>query len=351
MAGVKDPIMFGLVHDFFQVYLTKMQNRSPNTVTAYREALSALFDFVKADKGVCLSDVTFEMVDHKILAKFLDHLENERGCTIETRNHRLNRIRAFYKYAAKMEPTAVVHRAEILKVPLKKSTKPDIIEYMSDDAVKAILAQPDAKTEKGLRDQFLMILLYDTAARIQEIMDLRLRDIQLGKTPKVTLHGKGGKTRIVPLMENTVKHLKNYVSAFHPGEGAYSEQYLFYVIRHGHKNKMHHDTARKFIYSYGVEAKKQCPDVPDVVHPHLWRHTRSMALYQRGMDLTLLAQWLGHTSVDTTRMYYAKADTEQKRQAIANATDKNSPLASKLSTDRYTVNDDEMLKQLYGLKG
>ena len=149
-----------------------------------------------------------------MLAKFLDHLENERGCSIETRNHRLNRIRAFYKYAAKMEPTAVIHRAEILKVPLKKSVKPDIIKYMSDDAVKAILAQPDAKTQKGLRDQFFMVLLYDTAARIQEIMDIKICDVQPGKTPKVTLHGKGGKTRIVPLMESTMEHFQNYKNVF-----------------------------------------------------------------------------------------------------------------------------------------
>ena len=351
MAGVKDPIMFGLVHDFFQVYLSKMLNRSPNTIIAYREALGALFDFVKADKGICLSEVTFEMIDHMMIAKFLDHLEIGRGCTIETRNHRLNRIRAFYKYAAKMEPTAVIHRNEILKVPLKKSTKPDIVEHMSEDAVKAILAQPDATTKKGLRDQFFMILLYDTAARIQEIMGIRFCDIKLGKTPKVTLHGKGGKTRIVPLMESTVEHFHNYAKVFHPGEGTYSEQYLFYVVRHGQKNKMHHDNARRFIYDYGVAAKKQYHEVPDVVHPHLFRHSRAMHLYQHGMELTLLAQWLGHAKIETSRIYYGKqADTEQKRRAIANATDKNSPLASKLNADRFTVSDDDILKQLYGLK-
>lgn len=349
MAGVKDPIMFGLVHDFFQIHLTKMLNRSPNTVIAYREALSALFDFVKADKNISLSEITFEMIDHKMVAKFLDYLETVRGCSVETRNHRLNRIRAFYKYAAKMEPTAVIHRAEILKVPLKKSQKPDIIEYMSDDAVKAVLSQPDVKTEKGLRDQFLMVLLYDTAARIQEIMDIQLRDFQLERTPKLTLHGKGGKTRVVPIMESTLEHLKNYLSVFHPDENDYSEQFLFYVARHGEKKKMHHDTARRFIFAYGVEAKKKCPDVPDVVHPHLWRHTRSMGLYQRGMDLTLLAQWLGHAKVETTQIY-AKADTEQKRRAIANATDENSPLASKLNAERFTISDDDILKRLYGLK-
>ena len=348
--GIKDPILFTLVHDFFKVQLPKLSNSSQNTIKAYRESLDALFDFIKSEKHITLCDITFEMIDRHMLLRFLDYVEIVRGCSIETRNHRLNRIRAFYKYAAKMELTAVIHRNEILKVPLKKSSKPDIIEYMSEDAVKAILAQPDATTKKGLRDQFFMILLYDTAARIQEIMDIRLYNIHLGKSPTITLHGKGGKTRVVPLMESTIEHFKNYADIFHPGEGIYSEQFLFYTIRNGQKNKMHHDTARRFIFDYGVAAMKTCSDVPDNVHPHLWRHTRSMNLYQRGMDLTLLSQWLGHANLETTRRFYAKADTEQKRRAIEKVTDSLGPLAKKLDPERFTINDDDLLKQLYGLK-
>ena len=348
--GIKDPLLFSLVHDFFKVQLPKLSNNSRNTIYAYRESLEALLDFVKSERSINLCDITFEMIDRHMLARFLDHLETVRGCSVETRNHRLNRIRAFYKYASKMEPTAVIHRNEILKVPVKKSVKPDIIEYMSEDAVKALLDQPNVMTEKGLRDQFFMILLYDSAARIQEIMDIRLREIQLGKAPTVTLHGKGGKTRVVPLMESTVGHYMNYRGIFHPDEGIYSEQFLFYTIRNGQKNKMHQDTARRFIFDYGVAAKERCQDVPDKVHPHLWRHTRSMNLYQRGMDLTLLSQWLGHAGIETTRRFYAKADTEQKRHAIERATDSSGPLSEKLNAERFTVTDDELLKRLYGLK-
>ena len=349
MAGVKDPILFGLVHDFFKEDLTRLKNRSPNTVYAYREALSALFDFVQVKNRISLSEIAFEMIDRKMLADFLDYLEAERGCSVETRNHRLNRIRAFYKYAAKMEPIAVAHCNEILKVPLKTTNKPDIIEYMSDAAVKALLTQPDTKTKNGLRDQFLMIMLYDTGARIQELLGIRLCDMRLAGTPKVTLHGKGGRVRTVPLMQSTAEHFKNYVKVFHLGEGGYSEQYLFYVARAGKVQKMHHDTARRLIHGYGVSAKCVCPDVPDKVHPHLWRHTRAMHLYQRGMELSLISQWLGHAKLETTRIY-ARADTERKRQAIANATDADSPLAAKLNAERFMVSDDELLKQLYGLK-
>jgi len=346
---IKDTVLWTLVHDFFKEQLPKLSNKSPNTIYAYRESLEALLDFVKSEKSVSLSEITFEMIDRHMLSRFLENLETVRGCCIETRNHRLNRIRAFYKYAAKMEPTAVIHRDEILKVPLKKSIKPDIIKYMSEDAVKAILAQPNSATPKGLRDQFFMILLYDTGARIDEMMKIRLRDVHLGKAPTIMLHGKRSKIRTVPLMESTVKHFQNYAGIFHPGESVYSEQFLFYKIRGEQRSKLHHDTARRFIFDYGAAAKEHCPDVPDKVTPHLWRHTRAMNLYQRGMDLTLISQWLGHAKLDTTRIY-ARADTEQKRLAMEKATFNFGPLAEKLNPERFIINDDDMIKRLYGLK-
>lgn len=347
MASVKDTILFTLVHDFFKVYLTKMRNLSPNTIYAYRESLEALFDFVKADRKISLAEITFEMIDRHMLMRFLDSLE-ARGCSISTRNHRLSRIRAFYKYAAKMEATAVIHQTEILKVPLKTSKKSEIIEYMSEEVVEVILAQPDTRTLKGLRDQFLMVLLYDTAARIAELLEIRLCDIRFGKSPTATLHGKGGKTRVVPILESTAELLKNYLKIFHQGENTYSKQYLFYVVQHDQKNKMHHDTARQLIRHYGVKAKEHCLDVTDNVHPHLWRHTRAMHLYQHGVDLTLISQWLGHARYETT-LIYAKADTEQKRRAMETA-NRNGPLARKVNTERYKIHDDELLKKLYGFR-
>ncbi len=344
---VKDVLLFTLVHDFFREHLTKLKNRSPNTIAAYREALNALFDFVKNERNIGLSDITFEMIDYNMVVRFLDYLETERGCGIGTRNHRLNRIRAFYKHAANMEPAAVIHQKEILKVPLKVAEQSDIIEYMSMDAVKAILRQPDTTTRKGLRDQFLMVLLYDTGARIQELMGIRLQDIRLGKAPTVALHGKGGKTRSVPLQGATIPLLKNYMNVFHPGENTYSEQHLFFVLRNGWKKQMHHDTARRLIRKHGVRAREYCRDVPDNVHPHLWRHTRAMHLYQSGIDLNLISQWLGHARLQTTLMY-AKADTEMKRKAMETA-NMSGPLAERLNMERYKVSDDDLIRQLYGL--
>lgn len=348
MAGVIDTAFFGLVHDFFKVYLPHQKKSSPHTIRAYQTALESLFDFIKEHKNINLSEITFEMIDSKMLSSFLDSLEKS-GCGISTRNHRLNCIRSFYAYAAGMDSTAVVHRVEILKVPKKKTDKPDFVDYMSEAAVRALLEQPDILTKKGLRDRFLMLLMYDTAARIQEILNICLCDIRLGKTPTIILRGKGSKIRTVPLMKQTIEHFENYMRIFHSEESDYSQQPLFYGERHREKYALDASTVRKMIAAYGLSAREKCFDVPPKVHPHLFRHSRAMHLYQHGMDLTLISQWLGHAQLDTT-LIYAHADTEHKRRAIEVATGKNSPLKNKLNSERYTISDDDILKKLYGLK-
>ena len=348
MSGVTDTVFFGLVHDFLKVHLPSQRGCSVHTIRAYQSALNAMLHFVKTDKGIGLNEVAFEMIDSVMISAFLDSIEMN-GCSVSTRNHRLNCIRSFYAYAAKMNPIAVVHQAEIYKVPQKKAVTPTAINYMSENAIKALLEQPDAKTKKGLRDKFLMLLMYDTGARVQEVLGIRVCDIHLGKTPTVTLiHTKGSKTRTVPLMRQTVEFYGAYRKAYHSDKSDSSACYLFYVPMRGEDLKMDDSTVRKFMASYGLAAKAVCPEVPSKVHPHLLRHSRAMHLYQHGMDLLLVSQWLGHAHLDTT-LIYAHADTEHKRKAIEKSTPQDSPLRNSRDSMRYTVNDEETLKKLYGL--
>ena len=348
VAVVKDRMLFNLLHDFFKVYLPEQRGSSPHTVRSYKTAMDIFLDFIKEYNGIALCEITFGMLNSNSLTAFLDKLESK-GCGVSTRNLRLNCIRAFFSYAAKIEPMAVIHKAEINKVPLKKNTDPVIVEYMSENAVTAIMQQPDTSTKKGFRDQFMLRMFYDTAARIQEILDIRLCDLRFGKTPIVILRGKGGKTRTVPLAEKTVEQFNIYKTVFHSGESLYSEAYIFYVVQHGCAKPMSERTVRKFMTEYADEARKKCSDVPNKIYPHLWRHSRAMHLYRHGMDLTLVSQWLGHANLETT-LVYAHADTEQKRKAIEAATSNNSPLKTFLNADRFVVDDDEMLKRLYGLR-
>jgi site-specific recombinase XerD len=339
--------LFGLIHDYLKLYLPKQRKVSPNTIRSYREALELLVDFVKIQKGVPLQDVTFEMLTAETIIAYLDYIENERGCSIVTRNNRLASFRAFIDYAADRDVTTVFVRNELKKVPIKKPDKVKVVNYMSMVAVTAIVGQPDTATPKGLRDRFFMMLMYDTGARIQEMIDIKLCDLRINKTPTIILHGKGNKIRSVPLMEKTVQHLQKYLSVFHP-QPYKNEEKLFYTVSNGRRNPLSASCIRLFIKQYGDAARKHCIEVPENVHPHLWRHSRAMHLYQQGMSLVLVSEWLGHANLETTQVY-AHADTEHKRKAIASATSKDNPLNTKLSSERFTISDENTLKRLTGL--
>ena len=348
MGRITDQTLFSLVHDFFKIHLPNEKKCSSNTIRAYQKSLELLFDYVKMRKGIPLTKLTFKMINRKLLLEFLDYLELERRCSATTRNHRLHCIRAFYGYAAKVDMTAVIHWDEIKKVDI--AIVPEaLVAHMSEIAVQAMLAQPDTSTRKGLRDFFLMLFLYQTGARVQELLDIRLCDIQAGRVFVVTLRGKGSKSRSVPLRNKTTKHLEEYVKVFHPSESLYSDQYLFYVIRNGANKRMTEDNVRYLVQEYGKAARLACCEVPEKVHPHLFRHSLAMHLYQSGVDLTLVSQWLGHANLKTT-LIYARADTELKRKAIEKAVPEDSPLKELLDAERYKVDDDETLKRLCGLK-
>jgi len=349
LGMVTDKTLFGLISDFFNIHLPNEKKRSKHTIRAYSTSLNMLFDFVKLKNGVALRDVTFAMIDRKTLSEFLDHIEIERNCGVTTRNHRLQCIRAFYNYASEIESGVIPYWEEIKKVPIASAPE-NIVEYMSEEAVAAIINQANTATRKGRRDMFLMLFLYQTAARIQEILDIRMRDIFLGESPFVILHGKGQKARPVPLREKAVKHLEEYIRAFHSDKNSQSpEQNLFYVTRNGKNKRMSEDNARHLIGNYGKLAHAACTEVPENVYPHLLRHSRAMHLYQHGVELTLISQWLGHSNLKTT-LIYAHADTEIKRKAIEQAIPEDSPLNEFCDASRFTIDDDEILRKFCGLK-
>ena len=348
MGGLTTNRLFVLLHDYFKVYLPNVKKYSPNTVRSYQKAVELLLDYVKAVRHIKLYEITFDMIDRAALTNFLDSLENERKCGVTTRNHRLHSIHAFYKYAAETDMDAVAYWDDIKKVKAAKTSEA-VVGYMSEAAVETLLVEPDVSTKKGLRDMFLMLFLYQTGARIQELLDIRLCDIHWGTAPTVTLRGKGEKPRAVPVREKAVEHLKKYTALFHPNEANYSEQYLFFVLRSGKKKRMTEDNARKLIRKYGNSARQKSYDIPACVHPHLFRHSRAMHLYQHGVNLELISQWLGHSRLETT-LIYAYADTEHKRKAIENAIPDEGTLKLHLNAQRFQIDDDEILKQLCGLK-
>ena len=305
-----------------------------------------MFDYLKKIENLKLSKVSFEKISRQTVEYYLDWLESVRNCCISTRNHRLSCIRSFYKYAADRDITIAALSFEFEKIPIKKTMKGHQIKYFEEDALKSILHQPDTRTKKGIRNLFFMILMYDTAARNQEILDLKVSDIHVSaKNSYVVISGKGSKTRIVPLMQKTIEHYNNYLRIFH--DGKISDDLLFYVVQKGHRQVMSCDNVEKFIKKYGKNARVQNSKVPKTLHPHLFRHSRAMHLYRGGMPLPLLSEWLGHIQLETT-MIYAYADTKMKRDAIEKATSSISPLKHGQEVTSWQ-DDDELIKRLYGL--
>lgn len=347
MGRIRDESLFQLLHDYLKKYLPDQKYASPNTVKSYRTVLNQFFEYVVQKENIALSEITFLVLDYDMVIAYLNWLVSEKKCSPATRNHRLACIRSFFAYAASRSTEYVTYQAALSKIPKQKAGRFAAVEYMSEEAIQTILKQPDTSTRQGIRDQFFMVLLYDTAARIQEMLDLKVCDIRQGKTPTATLLGKGSKVRTVPLMPETMGHFRNYLNVYHEGEDCYSTQPLFYVVQHGVRHPMSDDNVRKFLKKYGFLARRACPEVPENIHPHLWRHSRSMHLYQHGMDLTLISQWLGHANLETS-LIYAHADTELKRLAIEKSMGRT--VTGGVDIPRFTVSDEEMIKRLYGLK-
>ena len=220
---------------------------------------------------------------------------------------------------------------------------------MTTEAVSAILAAVSRKSRRGLRDLCLLAMLYDTGARVQELLNIRLADVNLGKSPTVMLRGKGRKTRVVPISVRMAALLREYVSHAHCGKTRDSEDNLFFTVRNGRPARMTEDNVRHLVKHYGTMARKSSKEVPKRVYPHLFRHSRAMHLYEHGMDLMLVSQWLGHAQFKTT-LIYARADPEMKRIAIERATAKDARLRDLIKPKHMKVDDDDLLKRLYGLK-
>ena len=344
---VKDKTLYELISDYFRVYLPQFKKRSSHTIRSYRMALNSLLDFVANEKDIKLSEITFETIDPKMVAKYLTHLD-EKGNSITTRNLRLNCIKAFYAYAAEINTEVIAFESEISKIPRSSVPQYRRVEYLSVKSVNVLLDQPNTQTAKGRRDRFFMLLMYDTGARLAEIRGMKLSDITWGKKVETKLFGKGRKERAVPITDSVASELRAYVDEFHQNTSKHDDTYLFYVEQRGGRSPFSDTLARNIIRAYGESAKEAWHEIPDIVHPHMLRHSRAMHLYQKGNDLSLIQQWLGHSNFETT-LVYAYADTEHKRKVLEASIDPDSPLAKRRNAQRFTLSDDETVRRLYGL--
>ena len=299
--------------DFFTLYLSKQKNVSHNTIQSYRDTFKLLLMYCQTAKGISTEKLTLSHLSSEWLIDFLEWLEIDRKCSIATRNQRLAALHSFFRYIQTEEPTGLFHFQKITAIPMKKTQKP-VVDYLSHEAVKLLLAQPDKHTVKGRRDLTLMSVLYDTGARVQELIDIKVRDVILQDPATITLLGKGNKIRRVPIMKNTLALLQAYILEHRLDQPSRNEEPLFINNQH---HKLTKEGVSFIISKYTQFARQISTIVPVKIKPHMLRHSKAMHLLQAGVNLIYIRDFLGHVDIKTTEIY-AKADTETKRKAIEN---------------------------------
>ena len=301
------------ITEFLSIYLPQQKNVSKNTIYSYRDTFKLLINYCQNIKIIPIEHITLSILSSTLIVEFLTWIESERQCSIATRNQRLAAIRSFFRYVQAEEPASMFHFQKITTIPIKKAPK-TVTEYLTPEAMKLLLEQPDKHIPKGRRDLTLLSVLYDSGARVQELCDLKVCDVILQEPPVITLTGKGNKTRRIPIMKNTALLLQNHLKENKLDQPQQNEYLLF---TNNQRQKLTKVGVAYIIAKYVAFARQWSTIVPLKVKPHMFRHSKAMHLLQAGVNLIYIRDFLGHIDLKTTEIY-ARIDTETKRKAIEN---------------------------------
>lgn len=288
---------------------------STHTISSYKFTFVLFIYFMEQQKRLNVSKIELKDINKESIVEFLDWLQSKRKCSDATRNVRLAGIHSFFRFLQYQHPENLSECQRILSIKVKKS-KTEVINYFTVDGIKLLLEQPDTSTRKGRRDLAMLALMYDCAARVQEISDLKPSSIRLNKPYTIKIVGKGNKARIVPLMEEEIVHIKRYMTENNLLEVHSGMNPLFYNSR---KEKLTRAGINSILKKYADMARIKNPSlIPEKISCHSLRHSKSMHLLQAGVNLVYIRDFLGHESVQTTEIY-ARADSKQKREVIEKA--------------------------------
>lgn len=300
---------------YLTVYLPSRAGVKKNTIMAYRDAFSLLLEYCRDVENIPPEKIAVADLNRERIFRFLDWLQETRSCKAASRNQRLAAIRSFFSFLAVEAPEYLEHSQKILSIPVKKTDKPPL-KYLTLENVEALLKQPDRSTTLGKRDAVMLSLMYDSGARVQEIIDLTYGSIVLNDTVVVSLTGKGGKSRLVPLMTPTGNLLKQYIAVLKKDIQRNCCEIVF-LNRQGKKFTRAGIT---FILQKYAELARRggAADMPQKITPHWLRHSKAMHLLQAGVNLIYIRDLLGHSDVSTTEIY-ARADEKMKLEALKKA--------------------------------
>jgi len=295
---------------FFSHYLPIQKGLSINTIWTYRDAIKLLLCYAADTLRKSADELNVEEIEESLVLAFLDHLENARGCTPRTRNARLAAIRVFFGYIAREEPALTLQCQRIRTIPLKR-TEHKIVDYLEEREMQALLDTVNVDSRTGIRDRALLLLLYNTGARVGEIVGIKAADLHLQGAAYVKLIGKGKKHRSCPLWPETALALQAYLKCRVPKDPAIEQLFLNAngapITRFG---------IRHITRKYALSAQGQCPSLKTkTISPHTIRHTTAMHLLRAGNDINMVGYWLGHADINTTHIY-VEIDMEMKRRML-----------------------------------
>jgi site-specific recombinase XerD len=298
-----------LLQEFFCQHLLNHRNLSSRTIASYRDTFRLLLQYVEERRDTRPVDVTLGNLNASCILAFLDYLEKERRNCVRSRNARLAAIRSFFRYAAAKEPASLPTIQRVLAIPLKRFERPQL-GFLSAQEIQTILEAPNADSFSGRRDRVLFALMYNTGARVSEMTALQVSDVVLGRCPCIRLHGKGRKERTVPLWKGTARQLKQWMSRIDPKPDSP-------LLPNAHGQRLTRSGIESRLREAVRIARSKEPSLKARrISPHTLRHTTAMHLLQSGVDITVIALWLGHESPATTH-FYVEADLTLKERALS----------------------------------
>jgi len=310
---------WNMAKEYIHHYLPNIRKSSPNTVAAYRDSVNNYIGYLEQQLKPLRKNISFADFDRNNLKDYMDWMLNDRQLAPKTCNLRLTAIHSLLEYASSehVELTAAYINACSIK-GVKTPNGP--IEFFESSQMKALLAAPDTSKKTERRNQMMLIMMYDLAARVSELLDLKVGSVHLkSEVPYVTVYGKGRKYRNIPLMAKTQQHLKRYLNEFH--ELHDKDSFLFYAKSHGESHRLSSDTMETMIKRYIAGCATAGMEMPPKPNCHMIRKTRAMDLYQNGVPLTHIQQLLGHEQLSTTSGFYAFATLETLAKSMINADD------------------------------
>jgi len=326
---ISTPSFSTLLQRFFVEHLGRQRAVSPRTIAAYRDTFRLLLSFAEARIGKAPTALVLIDLDARLILSFLDHLEKDRNNGARSRNARLAALRSFLKYAAHYDLTALPVIEQALAIPMKRFDRP-VLGFLSRQEMQAIIEAPDPRTWAGQRDRALFSLMYNTGARVSEVTGLRVGDVVIDGTTAAHLHGKGRKDRSVPLWRSTASLIRGWKRQL---EDARDEHFLF--PSRGGDRMARSNVTQRFDLAVSIAAERHPQLARRSISPHTIRHTTAMHLLQSGVDITVIALWLGHESPATTHMYL-EADLSMKERTL----DRLQPIGA--SPGRYRPPDQLM---------